>query len=424
MSSPDRLTVIRLSRLGWFGIGLVLLLPWGVVIWTLKPAKATAGLTPNRKAQQEIPASASSSNSKSGRLGSGPWGVLEYSTIMIEPPEAVIPVGDSIAQPPLWTFKGYSDNALQALWQEAGLSPAQQRSLNDPAARRNDASAIVIKPRPEDVLGLSPTARGKIYSALAEFPENPAQRDPFRFRADSINDWFELSELPPETIALTQRLLYQNGSLMFFSDQDIVLPLIGTTAERVRFLKAVSRKSALLLQLRVEPGADAAALARYWGRGRRAKDLEPLLASLTRRPLGGSLDVVHLLPRFARSLLYTFPLPSDNPIDQSLDCHWTSFNFYQEEPDERFSDIAFVKQTLASNYYPVAGEPQLGDIILLLQPGGVVVHSCVFVADDIVFTKNGPGYSVPWLLARLGSVTEFYGRGHELEIRRYRSKDQ
>jgi len=100
-----------------------------------------------------------------------------------------------------------------------------------------------------------------------------------------------------------------------------------------------------------------------------------------------------------------------------------SLNFFKDVPDERFADIDIVKQTLLKDYYPVPGELTLGDILVLIRPDGVVVHSCVYIADNIVFTKNGPSFSVPWVLASLDAVVAFYSLGPPLEIRRYRLKD-
>jgi hypothetical protein len=422
MPLNETANVFRISRLGWLGIALVVLAPWTVVLWMMTSAPAS---TPPAVAvdASRLGTITSDAGQKSGQLPIGPWGDLEYSTVMIEPPAEAIPVDDSIPQPPKWSFNGYTESKLTALWESAGLTAAQRQTLDDPAIRKMSSSGLVLQPRVEDVVDLSPAARAKIYTALAEFPENVPQCEPFRFRADSVDDWFEGTDLAPETIALTRSLLYQRNEIVLFSDHDIVLRGLASTAERIRFLKAVSRKPALLVQLRLKHGQETESLARYWGRGRRSKDIEPLLASLARRPDGGTLDLIHLLPRFARSLIYTFPLPSDNRDDENHDCHWTSLNFYNDPPDEQYSKIDLVKRTLESSYYPVAGEPMLGDIILMLRPGGVVIHSCVFIADDIVFTKNGPGYSVPWQIARLDYVVSFYGRGQELELRRYRRKD-
>ena len=82
-----------------------------------------------------------------------------------------------------------------------------------------------------------------------------------------------------------------------------------------------------------------------------------------------------------------------------------------------------MQETILKDYYPTAGTPALGDIVMLLRPGGRGVHSCVYVADDIVFTKNGPSFSTPWQLARLESVIEFYSLIEPLEVRRYRRRE-
>lgn len=39
-----------------------------------------------------------------------------------------------------------------------------------------------------------------------------------------------------------------------------------------------------------------------------------------------------------------------------------------------------------------------GDLFLLLNAQGGVIHSAVYIADDVVFTKNGINYAQPWIL--------------------------
>jgi hypothetical protein len=423
MSKTDRTTTLRISTSGWIALSAVLLAPWVFVMtFMLRDGPArTVPLVQSGGTARAMP-NATSTGPLRGQLAPGPWGRLSFDTIMIEPPEAVVPIVSSEPHPPQWWFAGYSDAKLQWLWQEAGLAEAERQQLSAPENRSVSDKGITIRPSKDLVLALRPSARGKIYTALSEFPENIAQHEPFRFRSDSIDDWFLDSDLAPETIALTKQLIYERSGIAFFSDQDLVLSRLPSSAERIRYLKALSRKPALLLQLNVAHGANSEALAQYWGRGRRAKDLEPLIASVARRPGGGNLDVVHLLPRFPRSMLYTYPMPGDRQTGDAYDCHWTSFNFYSTDPDDRFTDINFVKQMLNTDYYPVGGEPMLGDIYLFVRPDNVVIHSCVFVADDIVFTKNGPGYSVPWMLSRLAQIVAFYGRGQEMELRRFRPK--
>lgn len=400
----------------------MVLAPWAVVFWLARTPGANSPAAPAAKSIPVVAAPRSSS--AFAELRPGPWGKIEFLEISIEPPEEFIP-SEYVPQPIRWFFRGTTPADLDALWEKAQLSAGDRAALTDPRRRDVTAAGVVLEPEPELVLNLSADSRAVIYTALAAFPENGAQREPFRFRGDTLDDWFVGSGLPDEVLELTKKLIYRRNNTAFFSDYDLVLPRLDDPRLRVLYLKTLSRKTALMLSLRLGPDTDIEPVAAYWARGRRAKDVKPLLQSLALEASTNTLDVVHLIPRFARSLLYTFPLPSEDADAANRDCHWTSFNFYREEPDDRFTDIDFVKSTLVNDYYPVAGPAQLGDVLMFVQPGGVVVHSCVYIADDIVFTKNGPSYAVPWQFARLDTVVSFYSVGGQpIEIRRYRSKLQ
>lgn len=411
--------VVQLPRLGWCVLGLVILLPWAAILWLQRPA---APKTP-APAQSQATAAAPVLGTPSQLGGVGPWGQLEYSRIVIEPPEDFVPSFYTQPQPLLWVFKGMSEGDLEELWRRAGLSSEQRQSLRG-ARRHSTPGGIVLEPDTALILSLSPEARATLYAVLAAWSENPVQHDPFRSRREAVDDWFEPHALPEEIVALTRRLLYPRNGNMLFSDHDIVLPKLASAAQRVVFVKALSRKSTFLVNLRVGPGDDIEALTRYWGRGRRSKDVGPLLRSLAQRPGGGSVDIAHLLPPFARTLLYTYPLPSDNPVDLAHDCHWTSFNFYNERPDDRLAEMAFVERTIQSDYYQTSAEPAFGDVIILVDQQGKGLHSCIYLADDFVFTKNGAAFSVPWLIGRMETVISFYSIGDSpVEVRRYRRRE-
>ncbi len=410
-------TFIRVSRTTWAVIGAALLIPWAVVLWIAQaPSNSTAKATAANAAPKVRP------KPDANVLPAGRWGELEFLRITIEPPEDCIPASQATPDSIRWVFKGYSATKLSELLQSAGLTSAQQHLFDAPGRRETKGDTIVLLPDAPFVIDLAPAARVKIYTALAEFPENSSQQSPYHLRKDAADDWFDQTGLTPEIIALTKRLLYERNSNVFFSDENIVLPRLQTATERIRFLKTLSRKSTLLVQLKIQPDSDVTAIARYWGRGRRSKDVTPLLESLARLPGGAKIDIAHLLPPFPRSLLYGFPLASDKPEDATHDCHWTSLNFLKERPDERLTNIDFVKQTLLNDYYPVAGEPDYGDIMVLVQPDGVVVHSCVYLAAGVVFTKNGSAFSVPWLLSNLDAVVAFYTISPPLSVRCYRAK--
>lgn len=393
----------------------MMLLPWLVVALVLIAprfrASAPAAVTPAANPYDEYVL----------RCRPGPWGELQYTRIVIEPPDEFAVADYSTAKPSDWIFVGYTREQLTALWQQAGLSADQVAALEAPAVLTATPKALVLRPPASLVLELDTPARTAIYSALASFPENPDQFEPFRFRAENAAEWLENSQLAPETIATVQRLLYRRGNSLLFSDHNLVLPRIASNAERVRLVKVLARKSTLLVKLRVRPDSDVETLADYWGRGPRRKGLRALLDSISQRREGITIDLVHLLPRFPRAHLFTYPQAPEESTP-GHDCHWTSLNFFNDPPDPRFTDTAFVQRTLETEYELVTGRWQMGDILVFFRDDRTVIHSCVHIADDIVFTKNGAAEVMPWILMNLSDVIAFYPADPPLTVRAYRRK--
>ena len=352
----------------------------------------------------------------------GPWGDLECTKIRIEPPDEFISTSDYAPNPLRWVLKNFSKKQLDELLESAHLDASQRKTLLAKAKKDPSINGWVIAPDEGLVWKLKPDQRSIIYSTLSVFPENPSQYEPFRFRAETADEWFEESDLLPETISLVKNLLYQRGTSLLFSDFDLVLPLLASNAEKKKLLKTLSRKSTLLIKLMVNKDSDLPALVRYWGKGGRSKDLEPLLRSLSNVPGGQEIDLNHLLTAFARMRMYTYPVPSDDPTASRHDCYWTCMNFFSRHVDDRFADVKYVKQILESDYYPIPSNPLFGDLMFLTKPNGEAVHAAVYIADDILFTKNGASYSSPWILMSLKDIIAFYPSNLPLQVRVYRSK--
>ena len=217
------------------------------------------------------------------------------------------------------------------------------------------------------------------------------------------------SELAPASVELLRSLLYQNDSrLMLFADVGAALRRLPDDQQRRHFIKTVSGKPALLARLKVDADSDVNALAQYWGVGGRRKDLEPLLESLKEVPGGNILNVVCLLPPFAREHLYNHPFTSVNAGGVKQDCFWSAMNFFSNKPDDRFVEMDYVHQVLNSDYYNISGPSQLGDVVFLATKNNVVVHAAAYIADDVVFTKNGISYTQPWLLMHMDDMLDTY----------------
>jgi hypothetical protein len=351
----------------------------------------------------------------------GPWGDLECTRIVTEPPEGFVPAEWNV-QPARWFFKQSSRQQVEDLFRRADLTSAQRRLLAE-AKWEESADGVVVTPSRDLVVDLSPEARAAVYGVLGMYPENRHQFQPFRYPANATAEWFADSGLRPETEARVKRLLYRRGRSAVFSDADVVIPYLSGFEEQFRLLKTLARRRTLLVKLHIEPGADARPLADYWSVGNRSKDIYPLLASLARQPAGADIGIVHLLPRFARELLYTYPRPDGQAGELERDSFWTSLNFLRYAPDNGLAgNEEAVRKALDQDFEVVDSASKLGDVIVFFSPDGSLVHSCVYVADDIVFTKNGKGWGVAWILMTYENVLSFYSTVVPITVKVYRAK--
>ncbi len=356
------------------------------------------------------------------QLASGPWGTLQVTKIAIERPDEFISVGRFRTSTNRWFFENLEPNHLRDFFSENGLTAEQQSSLSDTNRWQITADGIYVTPGEDIILGLSPVARENIYRVLSSSPANYYQRFPFIIRADEADEWFDKNGLAPATDKLIRSLLYRRGDALCFADMMETLARIPSVEEKRLIAKMFSRETTLLVKLRVEEEEDVEPLVKYWGKLGQAKDIRPLLESLARTPGGATLDIVHLLTPFARNRLYTYPFPSENPIENGRDCFWSSMNFFNAESDDRFTRFDEVKRVLQTDYYPVPGDPTFGDIIWFVDSKGMAIHSAVYIAQDFLFTKNGANSNEPWILMNLDDLLTVYAIHAPLRTVAYRLK--
>ncbi|MCO6457781.1 MAG: hypothetical protein J5I93_20950 [Pirellulaceae bacterium] len=352
------------------------------------------------------------------------WGELHCVRIVIAPPLEF--VGDVAAadQSPRWYLDGSTLEDVERLLHRAELPDDQLRQLLATAEPVPALNGICLSPSPDRILSLGSAARGAIYHRLSQCVSNGPQVNAFRFLGESLPEWIGASGLQPATVELIEPLVYRHGPFLFFADLPLVLPRIRESAERTLLLKALAGEVTMLMRLRVGPWSDIERLVSYWSHGGRNKDFRPILESLARCAGGESLDVVHLLPPFARRLLYTYPRPPRGPGDTLKDCHWTSLNFFNELPDNRFLDLEFVVRTIEQDYYRIYHGAAFGDLVIFCTPHGEVFHSAIHVADEVAFTKQGATTSRPWMLMRIEHLRYFYARSEPVEIRYYRRRSE
>lgn len=339
----------------------------------------------------------------------GPWGELLVRDIQLERPAELISAEVSNPQPETWVFQGKGAAAVRALFVSCGLSAAEADKALAPARLKMQGNNLVFSPGDDFLLSLDEAVREKLYGAMYGAGVNPYVDYPYIFPRGVLETIYADERLHSDDVALLKKLVYDGGDAMHFSDYDLLMSRIPTKERRVTMSQVLSRQSAVLVRLHIRPDSDIDKIVSYWGQvpNVRFDDIRPLMQSLKALPEGGSISMLYLLPPFARERLYTYPVPHDgDPVN--LDCHWTTFNFSNEKPDNRFDDPTFKFNFIRNNYYQINAPTVYGDVVLLMTAKGDIEHSAVFLADDLVFTKYGNNYTQPWIITHIPDMTAEY----------------
>jgi len=346
---------------------------------------------------------------KSRSVHDGPWGTLVERKIQLEWPVEYLMMDDVSKPPPeVWTFNGLDAGAVKALLSQNGLTAEQAAAVCTPNNVREDKSGTVLTPPVDFLLSLDAATRARLYTALAGQKISRSFDYPFVFPGATLESIYADRRLNPDDVSLLKHLVYNNGGVWQLSNYLLLMGRIPTVDRRLIMTRLLTRQPSVLVGLHITPDTDIDKLASYWGRipNVRFIDIRPLMEAFKALPEGGDLPLYYLMPKFARDRLYTDPLPPQ-PGDLAMDCHWTAFNFTSETPDNRFNDPVFNVQYIQKNYYQISAPSQYGDILLLMN-NDEIIHSAVFLADDLVFTKNGSGFRNPWIVMRIADVLALY----------------
>jgi hypothetical protein len=397
-AAPPQL--VTMPRAWVFGLAALVVVPWLIV----------SVLYFSAYADEAAPANGAVAAPASTVADPGPWGHLDITPIVVSPPLEYVGAdwGGRKDSPDEWRFPGVSREELGAFLTTSGFGAEQTARIVSAAQADPSNGGLVVRPPPDLVRSLTPQLRARLYLQLAKTPLNFDQANAFRFYGQSAADWFSGALIGPETRRLIEPLLYLDGDYLHFADVELVREQIKDPAELRRLAKALLRQPTMLVRLSVTDGSEVSGLSEYWGRGGRRTDLRPLLESLaeSRQPI----DIVHLLPSFARNHLYRYPKLTAADLDRPLlsNCLWSSLNFFNVEPDDRFLDVDVALQTLQRDYFIVRSGFQLGDIVAFLDEDGDLFHVAVYIADDLVFSKNGTSPVSPWMIMPLDRVKGFY----------------
>ncbi|MCW0219706.1 MAG: hypothetical protein OJI67_15385 [Prosthecobacter sp.] len=356
----------------------------------------------------------------------GPWGKLRCSYIYLEAPKALV---NSFPLPntrPRWTFPEVMLPTLPDFFRKAALSEALITLLMDEGMMIKENGFVHIFPPLPDLEAIPPESRALIYTELSKYAPNEFCVDPVLIVGQTVREWYRTSKLRPEIVDKIEEMSYKRGETIAFSDVAAILNYAESDSEARMIFKAFTRTRSLMIKVEVDHNTDIDELVGYWtlGMGLRRKDIEPLVQSVIDTDGVEALPLSHLLPSLVRKLMYTYPGLDLAKHGMLPDCHWTSLNFFNYEPQEYLLDSRLATSSVLENFMPVEPPYKYGDVLFFLSnTTGDAFHSCVHLADGIVYTKNGRNLLSPWVLMKIEDVQKIYLYKGDGRIQGFRRKD-
>lgn len=351
----------------------------------------------------------------------GPWGDLQVRTVYLEPPENILAVVAKPSSVTRWTFEQTTEKGVRQIMEKAGLPADVIDRLLSPTQVVVSGNNVVVLPKVEDLVAISQTARSALYLELAKSAANEYQRDPVFIHGGDIDDWLAETEITKPQQELLRKLLWRRGAALVFSDIQALLTLAKNSEEIAAVFRTITRIRSLLVELKLPLNDGRATFIDYWSAGSLNAERVPFLVAITRRRAPQLIDVTQFLPTLARRRVYTFPTAAMGLKGRLPDCHWTSLNFFEEEPKDLYLDSAKASEHLLSAYVAIDPPYKFGDVLCFLDRGEGL-HTCVQIADDIVLTKNGESILAPWTFMPLKDVDDVYRRSADTRIQGYRLK--
>lgn len=355
----------------------------------------------------------------------GLWGKLRCAYIYLEAPKQLINNFPLPNTQPRWAFPESLINDLPALFQKLGLSEAVSNALLESKNKVVTDGFIYLFPSGADIESISQDVRSNLYTELAKYPINEYYENPVLIIGQSVGDWYKTSKLRQDLVSEIQKLSYKRGETTAFSDIPYLLSFAQSDSEARSIFKAMTRTRGLMVKIEANHDTNVDEVVSYWtlGMGLRRKDVEPLLQSIIDTDGIEALPLSHMLPALVRKLLYTYPSLDMGRQGILPDCHWTSLNFFNYDPHEYLLDSRLATSAVLEKFAPVEPPYKYGDILFFLKKdSGDAYHSCVYLADNLVFTKNGRNILSPWLIMKREDVEKIYLYRGDGRIQGFRKK--
>jgi hypothetical protein len=352
----------------------------------------------------------------------GPWGEIEYHYLYLEASAELVSAFKTPSTVSRWSFPNQTKDQVRDVLFGIGTSADLVNYWVSNCAIEQPDSFHILPPL-SHLETLNPEYRARLYQVLSNSDSNPFHKDPVYITSGDVRDFLRNTDIRKEHAEWFEKMCYFRGAALCFSDVAGLLAKAQSDSEARRLFRFCSRTRTLVARLRLSPSTDHTSLNDYWSKGGRRKDVLTMLKSVAEAPGADHLDLVHLLPALPRKLINSYP-----PLELAMhgrmpDCHWSSLNFFNYEPREYYLDTRLAASYVLENFVQIAAPYRFGDVLFFMDATlSKAFHSCVFIADDIVFTKNGDNAANPWILSHLSDLEQIYLSSNGGRIQGYRRK--
>lgn len=351
----------------------------------------------------------------------GPWGELDYFYTFLEAPEEMVDLMEVPARQTVWRFMGWHEAQVRELIESLGLPKAMEKELIGDSQWYDLEDEVRVHPSASLVLALPGMARQKIYGVLRQWEENRFHQAPVVIGSGKIRGHFAGTGLSEALVSAIEKTSYPLGNGLAFSDVALLVDLANSESEVRAVMKALTRTRTLILRLKIGPESRLEKLSKYWVAGDRYNEPIPILDAVLRAKSIRHVDVVQLLPPTPRKNLYTYPPLSLGMSGVYPDGYSSALDFFEFWPKQRIWDEKEFRKQIQRQYRSAQGSALFGDILVLADAQtGKWMHACVYIADDIVYTKNGSDVIQPWILMKYGDLVARQGNGGEVKVESWR----
>lgn len=379
---------------------------------------ATLGAAPLSAGSEPLPTEPAPADTGS-RHGSfvtkaGPWGRLHCYYFYLEAPDSIVarvPLPDT---QPRWRIPEAELEAFRGAITQSSLPAESVAALFDSRKVIRLKERAYLFPSHEMIERMTEADRQLIYPMLSSYTGNELYEFPLFFLSGSVDEWAQGSGLRDELVATIRALSYHRGNTLAFSDIPTLFSKAASDAEVQFVKKKLTRTRTFIARLELDSDSNLPGILDYWATGLnlRRKELDPLFSATAALPGIQFLDIVHLLPALPRKLLHTYPGEEFLTHSRLPDCHWTTLNFFNYNAQDYYLDTRLAAASIRENFVQVAPPYRFGDVLVFLDTQGRAFHSCIYLADEIVYSKNGANPLLPWVLIELGDL----GRMYNLDI--------